>query len=59
MKYHDSVTITPIPLDSHGDMTEFLDAIIVSLEIDIHIVACLVNSYRREICLIGNEKLFL
>ena len=32
MKYRDYVTIY-IALDSHGDITEFPDAIIVSLEI--------------------------
>ena len=38
MKYRDYVTIY-IPLDSHGDITEFLDAILVSLEIHAQIVA--------------------
>ena len=53
-KYHDYVTIY-IPLDCHGDITEFLDAIIPSLEIHIQIVACFrVNSFRSEICLIGH-----
>ena len=38
-KYHAYVTIY-IPLDSHGDITKFLDAIIVYFEIHIQIVAC-------------------
>ena len=39
IKYSDYVTIY-IPLDSHGDITELLDAILGSLEIHIQIVAC-------------------
>ena len=35
-------------------MTEFLDAIIVSLQIHIQIVACF-SSYRSEICLISHS----
>ena len=39
MKYRDYVTIY-IPLDSHGDITEFPDAKIVSLVIYTQIAAC-------------------
>ena len=49
-KYRDDVTIYT-PLDSHSDITEFLDAMIVFLEIHIQIVRVLMNSYRSKICL--------
>ena len=65
IKHRDYVMIY-IPLDSHGDITEFLDAIIVSLEIFIQVVACCSEFIPQwnlfwsfSFSTIWNKKLFL